>query len=464
MTLPKITFHQGAYNRDPKYYHPDTNEQLSLNSLTLEELLELLSRDIISNRRLHRESLSSLRREIPVHVGAISDLVANWVSDRNHGWKLVKLLSSHGLRFTKELPLVKLMTLQVKLEDTAESVGRNPLYQKIKLAWFPTWDALFTQGKRNLLSLQGFLQDYLSCEDYVPVAKGILTEILGLITFERENLKFMRGDHPDAPQTFTRVYTQYSQAPNQAYPSVSGSCMRLPFSSLDRHPVVAYCTPDVGLVWCEDADGRTTVRALVNLVHGTLCRIYGSWEPEKAGRYTEGFITAVKEYLGYERNESQGLLDCRLAMLEDISYTGQPCYTIPYLDGTQYLYPDPSGDQWWHVTNSCVRSEVIAASQSGVICVQLSKCTDCGDTHVASAMRETRCTTCHEAHIQATTVHRCYYCHTSIVNGEEYTSVVSGRNYCCVTCATAASTRAVTYRGNTLTLPLEEATNETSAT
>ncbi len=463
MTLPKITFHQGAYNTDPKYYHPVTNEQLSLNSLTLEELLELLSRDIISNRRLHRESLSSLRRELTINTSSIPHLASQWNSS-HHGWKLVKLLHQQGLRFTKELPLVKLMTLQVKLEDTAESVGRNPLYQKIKLAWLPTWDALFTNGKRNLLSLQGFLKDYLSCEDYAPVAKAVLTEILGLITFERENLKFMRGDHPDAPQTFTRVYTQYSQATNQAYPSVNGSCMRGSFSSLDRHPVTAYCTPDVGLVWCEDADGRTTVRALVNLVHGTLCRVYGSWEPSKAGRYSEGFITAVKQHLGYERNESQGLLDCRLAMLEDTRYNGQPCYTMPYLDGAYYLYPDPSGDQWWHVTNNSVRAEVTAASQSGVITIRLVKCTDCGVTHVSSVMRGTRCFTCNEEYIRATTPFRCYFCRSAIQAGESYISEASHRHYCSIRCAEATGTRAVTYRGNTLTLSREEATNETSAT
>lgn len=125
---------------------------------------------------------------------------------------------------------------------------------------------------------------------------------------------------------------------NSEIPSCIGSCMaKKSYSRLtgDQHPVMAYEeTPDVGIVWSLDSQGRTASRAMLNIPNKTVCRVYVSGPSEEYQKnLKQQLLHFMSQTHGFLPNANKGLLGCRLSLIE--SEENSNFVLAPYLDGNK---------------------------------------------------------------------------------------------------------------------------------
>lgn len=295
---------------------------------------------------LLRSVLSELRVESTVPLHKLFPLYDTW-NKEHEGWKLVKLLKKHNLSFQSSLSLPKLLSLKFKVERN----GKNPPWQDVKVSMENGWYGLLNGRPRVSISLQGFIKSYCRTEATDVFLKDVTNEIVGYVELTVRIKRFDGSSADD--QLIENIYTEYAgdrRSPcgsMQTYPSVSGSCMnKKPGCDDDdsddffrhtegSHPTVVYNheSGDIGIAWCEDPHGNTTMRCLLNYKHMTTCRYYGSSSGVLRVAEEKEFFNQL-EAQGFSRNDV-GLMDCQLKLVnldEGI--------LMPYLDNSGTIVYD----------------------------------------------------------------------------------------------------------------------------
>ena len=181
-----------------------------------------------------------------------------------------------------------------------------------------------------------------------------------------------------------RIYT--NPAPGNFYsanaelPSCEGSCMAKTcygmVGSHDQHPVMAYeNSPDVGIVWSVDNEGRTASRAMLNIPKKTVCRVYVSGPSEEYQKnLRQQLLLFMSQSHGFLPNAKNGLESCRLSLIES---TEDSRYVLaPYLDGIKNARVD--GD--WTVVGDGGEMHLDAHEEGAVrIDGRICQCRNCGD-------------------------------------------------------------------------------------
>ena len=264
----------------------------------------------------------------------------------------------NGLRFIRPLSQAQLMSLSITLVP-----GTNAPWQRVKFSWYKSCDEQLEWHDPSMVSTsaQKFLKKHLGIKGETdPRFKEIINDVLesGIYDTDSHTPHFIRGDHPDAEDVFTEVFTQHRVVKNYMgeylYPGVDGSCMR--YDHWDPHPVIACATPDIGLVWLTDEKGLTVARTWVNLGTNTLVRAYTSAVSE-TGKYAQELELqkAAQEFLGTKdlpEYDTWGLEGCRVRIIPG----GSSEIVAPYLDGgtiTAALVWD-EGDEFGEVVDGYI--------------------------------------------------------------------------------------------------------------
>lgn len=332
---------------------------------------------------LMRSCISELKVETTISLDKLMNLYDSWDSDA-HGWKMVKLLKKFNMTLKSSISLPKLLSLKFKVERN----GKNPPYQDIKVSMNNGWYG-FLNDRRVSISLQGFIKNYCKAEATTEFLKAALDEVCGYIQLDVKVRLFDGSSSDDmlVERVFTNVVSR-DRTPNgtgETYPSVSGSCMKYesPDNGGDQfndslgsyHPSMVYNTSDIGIAWCEDSQGRTTMRCLLNRVTKTTCRYYGSSSGALRAAEEKEFFRILEEEHGFTRND-MGVAGCALQFI-DLDGTSM---VMPYFDNlsTGVLF---DGETLRALPNGCdYRGNVCCGETGGVARIPDVICHCCGTT------------------------------------------------------------------------------------
>lgn len=333
---------------------------------------------------LLRSVVDELRVETTIPLNKVCQLYDSW-NKEHEGWKMVALMKKHNLSFQSPLSLPKLLSLKLKMERN----GKNPPWQDIKVSMDNGWYGYLNGRPRVSISLQGFVKNYCKTDATDEFLKDTINTILDYVEF---TVKVKRFDGSSADdQLIENIYTKYvaerrsNDGNRDTYPSVAGSCMSKEAGDEDddadeyfklteyHHPTIVYNheSGDVGIAWCEDAHGNTTMRCLLNYKHMTTCRYYGSSGGKLRIAEEREFFSQLEEH-GFKRKDN-GLIDCQLKLVDLCDGI-----LMPYLDNAVAVVYDGVNLRVSNYEKDKYHGNLRVRNTNGVVSRPLIKCVHCG--------------------------------------------------------------------------------------
>lgn len=185
-------------------------------------------------------------------------------------------------------------------------------------------DDMGMQGRRSLLSAEGYLKKYLA-----PILRG--TELEQMLAVHNEACKPVEVLFARTKAEIKRVYVNYDKSIGNLQ-----SCMRhsnwamLKGSGL-THPTQVYAAGDLAIAYLKNSKGKTTARALCWPERKLYSRVYGADDKLHKGLRALGY--SKSRYYGSQYGSLEG---AKLLKVEtkhkDADDKGRKIYVMPYLD------------------------------------------------------------------------------------------------------------------------------------
>lgn len=285
------------------------------------EILAAIEKVPMIFKGVFKEMLKQIRRPITIDIPQYDRFIDSVEdSDECRGWqRFIILLQKAGVTFKKQLPFIKLFSLELKLQCAYQH--NNPAFQRYKVFYHGSWDRWWSKQPRLSISLQKFLRDFCNLRDDMDTTLRAIHR--STLYFDPDSVKF------EITNEIVAAYQNYVEGPHTA-PSVSGSCMAQPEKIPEAHPCRVYEESDdvlLGRLY-DPESGKTIARCLLNKVHMTISRFYGSGKTSQGHEAQMEYLVEKLEDAGYTRDFSLGLDGCRLPK---IRCSGE--YLMPYLDG-----------------------------------------------------------------------------------------------------------------------------------